>query len=373
MSTNDKQSQKSGDGSTQVQAQNIIINNGIDEKRTREIFNELYFMSKDEYTKDAYAIADKRVKIFEDKVMAKFIDVENAINSFADPSFQFLLKSAQKVAASTEREVDYELLSELLLNRTQIGEDRNVRAGIVKAVEIIDYVSDEALLGLTVTYAISYLNPNGIDITKTLEVIDGMFEKLCYSNLPVGEVWIRNLQLLNAININRLSDMVKLESHYSNKLLELGIKRGSENYKKAVELLEENGLSDDVLDTNVLNSDYVILPLMYENIMPMSGLINFDLEEMEITKAQVDTLKKIRSMYIKDENLKNDTKERLNEEIDKYKNIKRVIKWYNDIPFGFEFTPSGKILARANASRFIELPPFNKILSNPQGQKQGIA
>ena len=39
------------------------------------------------------------------------------------------------------------------------GDDRNIRAGISHAVRIVDEISDEALLGLTVFYIVSNYLP----------------------------------------------------------------------------------------------------------------------------------------------------------------------------------------------------------------------
>ncbi len=60
--------------------------------------------------------------------------------------FQLLLVEAQKAAASTERVADYDLLSELLIHRFEKGENRVMRAGISRAVEIVDKISDDAML-----------------------------------------------------------------------------------------------------------------------------------------------------------------------------------------------------------------------------------
>lgn len=56
--------------------------------------------------------------------MPKIVQIDGALEKFAEPSFQFLLTEAHKTAASTERKADYELLSELLVHRIQKGELR---------------------------------------------------------------------------------------------------------------------------------------------------------------------------------------------------------------------------------------------------------
>ena len=139
----DNQTQKAGNNSRQIQAQSIIINNGIEEKRAREIFHEMFDIARKDLTQEANEIAQNRVERFERDLMPKIEKVEGAINSFGDPAFQFALVNAHKAAAASNREADLELLSELLLHRIKRKDNKNSCAGIGKAIEIVDDISDE--------------------------------------------------------------------------------------------------------------------------------------------------------------------------------------------------------------------------------------
>ena len=111
--------------------------------------------ARKDYTQEALAIANSRVAEFENQLLPKMEALDGALEAFADPSFQILLVEAQKTAASTERPADYALLSELLIHRFQKGENRIVRAGISRAIGIVDVISDDALLGLTILHSAS--------------------------------------------------------------------------------------------------------------------------------------------------------------------------------------------------------------------------
>ncbi|MBQ7976571.1 MAG: hypothetical protein IJ300_12875 [Clostridia bacterium] len=115
----DKQIQKAGDNAQQFQTENVIINMGITEERAREIFKEMTAVTIKEYTQDAYEVAIKRIDMFEDLLMNKIDKVNGLLDAFADPSFQFLLVDAQKTAAASDREADYEMLTELLVHRVE--------------------------------------------------------------------------------------------------------------------------------------------------------------------------------------------------------------------------------------------------------------
>ena len=107
-----KQVQKAGDGSQQLQMVNPTFNVGITEKRAREIFTEMNEIARQNYTQDAYAVAMKRVGMFEDLLMNKVEQVDGMLEAFRDPSFQFLLVEAQKRAAASDRDSDFEMLAD---------------------------------------------------------------------------------------------------------------------------------------------------------------------------------------------------------------------------------------------------------------------
>lgn len=209
----DKQVQKAGNNAQQLQAEIINITNvsGIDEKRAREIFNEMYDIARKDFTQDAYQCANDRVAKFEEAFMPKMLKVEGALQKFSDPSFQFLITEAHKTAAATEREADYDLLSELLLHRVKKDKDRKVRVGIKKAIEIVDQVDDDALCALTVAYTVERLFPATGSIIQGLNVLENVFSKLCYTNLCKGREWLDHLEILDAVRLTQFSSLKKLD------------------------------------------------------------------------------------------------------------------------------------------------------------------
>ena len=197
-----KQSQKGGDQSTNIQAEQMVVHVGIDEKRAREVFQEMNLQLRQDYTQEALEVANARVSEFENSLMPKMEKVDGALEAFADPSFQLLLVDAQKTAASTERPADYDLLSELLVHRFKEGDNRIARAGISLAVDVVDKVSDEALLGLTVAHAVNSFQPVTGDINQGLDVLNDLFGKVIYGELPLGDDWLDHLDILNAVRLS---------------------------------------------------------------------------------------------------------------------------------------------------------------------------
>lgn len=366
----DRQSQKGGDSSTNIQAENMILQVGIDEKRAREIYQEMNLQLKKDYTKEALKIANTRVAEFENRLMPKMESVEGALQAFADPSFQILLVEAQKTAASTERAADYDLLSELLIHRFQKGENRIVRAGISRAVEIVDEISDDALLGLTVFHAINTFLPVTGDIFEGLDVLDELFGKILYGNLPSGRDWLDHLDILDAIRLNPVGSLKRIEQYYPEQLsgyVDVGIKKHSENFKKALDIINENSLPKNIIIEHVLNPEYVRIPVpdkqqigsitVFQQVRRDGRIFTLN---SPLSENQKEAVTSLYNLYDKDANVRNNNTRLLMDNWEKRGNLNTLKKWWNNLNVAVQLTSVGRVLAHSNAQRCDKnLPPLN--------------
>jgi hypothetical protein len=365
-----RQSQKGGDSSTNIQAEQMVVHVGIDEKRAREVFQEMNLQLKKDYTQEALEIANSRVTEFENSLLPKMENVEGALEAFSDPSFQRLLVDAQKSAASTERPADYELLSELLIHRFKKGDDRIARAGISLAVEIIDKVSDEALLGLTVAHSVSCFFPVSGDIPQGLDTLNSLFGKIFYSELPAGKEWLDHLDILNAVRLNSFGSLKKTQVYYSELLsgyTDVGIEKNSESYTKVIEILDSNRLPRNILVNHSLNSDFLRIPVPnrpdIEN-MVLPQLVHHEGAQVvipiQLTKEQHSAIDSIYDLYSKDNNIKQKNVKLFMDEWNKRPNLLILKEWWDNIPILLTITSVGKVLAHSNAQRCDEnLPPLD--------------
>lgn len=356
-----KQTQKAGDNSQQLQAEQIVVNIGIDEKRAREIYNEMNLQLRKDYSQEALSIANSRVAEFENRLLPKMEAVDGALEAFADPSFQLLLVEAQKTAASTERPADYDLLAELLIHRFQKGDNRVTRAGISRAVEIVDEISDNALLGLTVFHSISNFFPNSGDINIGLDVLNGLFGKLFYDKLPTGNDWLDHLDILDAVRINSYGNMKKINEFYPERLsgyIDNGIEKDSENHRKAIDLIRINGLPENILIEHSLNNNF--LRLKIPNKHQIASLIlhtqitfgeNQVMLPITLNEKQRDALNEIYNLYKKDGAGKIQNIRTFMEEWDKRENLKILREWWDNLNTSIQITSVGKVLAHSNAQR----------------------
>ncbi len=356
-----KQIQEAGDNSQQLQASNMIVNIGIDEKRAREIYQEMNLQLRKDYSQEALNIANSRVAEFENRLLPKMEAVDGALEAFADPSFQLLLVEAQKTAASTERPADYDLLSELLIHRFQQGKNRVTRAGISRAVKIVDEISDDALLGLTVFHSVTHFSPASGDIQQGLKVLNDLFGKLFYGNLPRGKEWLDHLDILDAIRVSSFGKLKKMEEYYSQMLggyIDIGINKNSDDYSKAIDILRNNGLPQNILVDHALNPDYIRVNLPDKEqisslILERPTVHNGQLlsRAIPLSEAQITAIKSIYGLYKTDDNVRQQNIKKFMEEWNKQPNLKILREWWDNIDVSLQLTSVGKVLAHSNAQR----------------------
>jgi hypothetical protein len=324
---------------------------------------------KKEYSREALKLASARVEEFENRLMPKMEEVNGALEAFADPGFQLLLVEAQKAAASTERTADYDLLSELLIHRFQKGDNRVMRAGISRAVEIVDKISDDALLGLTVAHAVTAFLPASGDIIQGLDVLDNLYGKIFYGKLPEGQDWLDHLDILDAVRLGSFGALKKIQQLYSETLdgyVDIGVEKNSEEYGKAVDLLKINNLPLDILIDHALNKDFVRIGVPRRNgISALELQYRFTnngatvIQSTPLSESQIAAINAIYDLYKQDVNLKNKCVQVFIEEWDKRANLKILREWWDSIPTVFQVTSVGKVLAHSNAQRCDKsLPPL---------------
>lgn len=354
------QLQKAGKDSQQIQIGNVIINSaGITEERARAVFNEMIPQALANYTEEAQKIATERVNKLEERIMPQINQVEGLLPAFADPAFQVLLRKAQQKAAITERENDYDLLTELLVCHVQKGNDRKNRAGIVKAVDIIDTIDNDALCALTIAFVLDHFWPATGNAKEGIEVLSQMYNALIYESLPSNLNWLDHLDILGVIRITPFSQMNKIEDIFTRRFdgyVSVGIKKGTEEYESALQIIQNIGLNKNILVDNIFLDDYVRLEI--GNLDDINSLSIFNnLGTRSINQREIEALRDVINLYEKNVDLQNKVKERFMNLIDEHEPLKTLQEWWNSISGAFSITGVGKIIAYINAKRCIpELP-----------------
>jgi hypothetical protein len=347
-----KSSQKAGHNSQLVHVDTLMI--GVDEKRVREIVDDQLVLALKDFSTEANAVAKERNVKFGNALIGKMVR-ENALDAFADPAFQILLLEAQKRAASTERENDYDLLVELLLHRFQKGVRRSVRAGVSRAVEVVDQISDEALLGLTIFHAVTYFIPKSGNLDEGLKILDELFEKLISDELPTGIDWLDHLDILDAVRVSSLGGTKLLEDYWYENFdgyVKNGIRKDSNALSDANSILSDHKLSSDTLTDNQFDPDYVKLGLLNKSMIDKL-MFNYARSQAapiprSITKEEKEALQRIYDLY----DGSGMSKEDFAQTIDQYGSLKKLRAWWNTLQGkSIQITSVGRVLAHSNAQR----------------------
>ena len=361
---NSVQSQRAGDNSQQIQVLNPTIVCGIDEKRVREVCSEISAETIKQCTAEATATALARIEEFTTTLIPRIERIESGFHSFSEPDFQFTLRSAQKTAAATDREADYEMLSELLVHRIEKKGDRKTRASISKAIEIVNEVDDDALCALTIVYAIESWAPRNGAVLQGLQVLDSLFQSLIYLPVPQDFGWAYHLDILNALRVSSL-ELKKLGDCYPDSLAGytcVGLQKDSEAHQQALEILDNAKLPHILLTNHELLDGYVRLPTRDQSsisdiTIPCVTDSPSVAPARKVNDTEVIALNKVWALYTDDEKLKTQVRDKFMQRWDTYQALQTVHTWWDSIPHSFTITPIGKVLAHANAQRYYKSVP----------------
>ena len=348
-----KHTQQAGDNSQQMQANNITIinNNGLTEEqvneRVKKVVNKLIPVAIKEYTEEARETANERIAKLENCILPRISQVDGMIESFSDPAFQRLLVKAEQEAAASEREADYDLLTELLVYHVQKGDNRKNRAGVLKATEIVDLIDNTALCALTIMNTVETIRPSFGD------VLSEIYSKLEYADLPEGIDWMEHLDILGAIRLTSNIKLKKFEEYYT-RVLDgyacVGIRKESEEYKSAVELMKSIKIGEYGLRNNILLDGYVRLDLV--NKAHIDDLLISNSEGVhKIKTEEKNVFNQIWNMYEKNEKLQKEVDKKFMDMWDSFESLKKVHDFWDSIPTSYDITQVGRILARTNAKR----------------------
>ena len=361
---NEKINIETGDDSTNITGKTVnvtnIFNQGLTEEKVTEIIDKKLEMlsTVQVFTQEACKIAESRVKKLEEIVIPRIAKIDETLGVFADPSFQSVLNDAVKVAAQTDEVESYKLLSELLAHKVEKPNDKSVKMDVIYAIDVIDKITDEALQAITVFVALqSWMPASGI-ISQGLSTINNIYSKLIFSDLPTDDKWIDQLDILKVLRIQsfgRFPSLSELQKRLFSGYVVCGIPKDSEKLNEIYQLLDDCSLPRTCLIENELDSNYYRLPLVgIKKIELMDYIDNnapFIHGRVQLNEKQICNIKKIISYYENDAIKLQEISEKFNIKWNSYANLKRIGDWWTKLPYSFDLTSIGKVLAITNAQR----------------------
>lgn len=351
------QAQRAGSHSQQIQvAGNLVM--GVTEERAREIAQESYREMSAQISAESHVIASERVEKLDEKFI-KQLATDGLLDALGDPAFQVTLRKAQLGAASTERESDYELLASLLHDRAARPTDRPVRAGINRAVEIVDQLDDEALNGLTVFQTVTGLLTANADLDNSLDMMEKVLEQVMSGKeLPHGTDWLENLDVLDAIRIDRITSFLEFSTFWSDRhksMLSAGLLADSEDDARGRAKLAELTAHIAVVP-HELKPGYNRFPMEYaEKVVQM-------MKDEGVNPADADQVLAIGRDIYGAEQKDEDLLPAFMEQVRMRPNLSTFEKWWGTFEVHFTVTSVGRVVARANARNLDALgiiPPLS--------------
>ena len=347
------QEQKAGDNSNQIMVKGNL-NIGITESQARDICRAECAIALQNWAFQAGAFAEKRIQALEDKVLPKMLSYDKNLSIFGDPGFQILLRKAQIAAASSERENDYEILSDLLLHRAEQNKNRERRLGIAKAIEIVDQIDDTSLVALSIVYAILKYTPVSNRLHEGLKVLDSLYGKIINNtNLPYNSSWQEHLDLLSAIRISPrdLHSFKKMEDFIPESLNHYfisGLQIDSDEYKNIKEKFLSVGLPFNCIESHPLKDGYIYFttPKDTKNIF-LKKTIPGGYIQISLTEQQKEVYEYANNICFKIDTKDNNMKNKFWEIWEQYPFLSQVKKWWNKLSGHFSITPVGVALANA--------------------------
>ena len=214
------------------------------------------------------------------------------------------------------------------------GHDVKIDAGINRAISVVHEVDLDSLCALTVILSILNIWPVSGNVDRGLQVLDNLYSKLLTTALPKGDAWVDNLNVVGAINIlsGNFYNIERLMSARLDGYICVGIKAGTKEYEEALQILERNGFSEAILQSNTCMPGYMRLPIV------------------KISELK-EELKPIFSLYSKDSSLLAQAKKNFMIKWDSYGTLKMVREWFEQVPVYFRINSVGNVLAQTNAKR----------------------
>lgn len=227
----DKKEISAGDGSTNLQAQSIIINSGISYSEAREIALQTFRDNAYKLSEVAQKTAIERAELLINRFLEKMQrESPELIHKIVDPDIQYSVINGQKQFARSGRPETLELLTDLMKKRFQ-AEDHSLSAIVLnEAIEVMAKVTSNHLLLITSLFlSKNYRQPSVRDfINNQYKVMNNNFK--VYTN---GRSYFEHLVYTGVIRTDDTNDSSQKFEHF--------IRR---NYKEEVHEYVEKGTTD---------------------------------------------------------------------------------------------------------------------------------
>jgi len=170
MNEDTKITSKSGDGSTTIQAKEVVIQQGSSYSEIKEIAKDVFKQNFLTLRDEASSLAIERANEFTIKLVEELkIRKPDTMQNAKTPGFQYALYEAQKNFAKTGDKDMAEVLVDILIDRLEFN-DRNLRQIVLdESIGIIPKLTSSQLDVLTLVFLLKRSVNYGINNDETLK------------------------------------------------------------------------------------------------------------------------------------------------------------------------------------------------------------
>lgn len=257
--------QEGGADSTNLQGQNVVINNGINYSDAREIALDVFKSNFLELSQSAAFIAKQRAEELIDEFLKRINEKDpSKINKIQDPDIQHAIFTAQKeYARSGEKDLE-EMLIDILLRR--VDEDSQSLKKIVlnESLEILPKLTNEQLDILTVVFLIHETQNYQITDKLTFKnYLKQYFSPFIDKLTPINTVY-KHLEYTGCCGSFGIPD-----DNFSNLLLQryTGIFSNGFEKSKYEQITNDNEIYNQLIIASINNPSLYQFNAMDENVL----------------------------------------------------------------------------------------------------------
>lgn len=337
--------QRAGDGSAQLQvAGDLIVQQGITEERALEIADARARAVIAEYAGEAQKIAEERIQ----QLNTRMVDVlsnQSRLEALAEPAVLLQLQRGQESAASTERESDHDLIARLIGDFAERRDNRPVRAGVARAVEVIDKLDSSALRAITLHAALEQYSPLAIEFDRGMSTLNALFEDLLeVESLPRGSEWIEHAEVLDVLRIQSFGSFSKFHDWYWKRTPSyvcVGVAEGSPEADMLRADLEREQCGPLLIDHKLRPGWLRLASPSISSLLELYPAMGAErMERLRPILAQA-------GMETPDP----EAQEKFFTHLGVLPAFQALMSWWDQLEPSFRITSVGRVLARANAQR----------------------
>lgn len=193
-----RMNQKGEEGTTNYQAQNITVTNGVTYSQAREIAIDVFKANFLDMQEEAKEVAITRAEEITSKFISKLVEEHpEGLSRFNTPDLQYSLFDMQKQYAKCGDDNISDLLVELLVERTKENERTIKQIVLGESLKVLSSLTDEQINILSLVFVLRYTVQKNCTNIETLSDYLNEYIKPISENVRKSQISYRHLEYMS--------------------------------------------------------------------------------------------------------------------------------------------------------------------------------